>query len=1259
MKGMGYRLYWYLAALILTVLSYPLNASETRLMQFSKISLPYEANVVEHVYKDSQGMMWFATRRGVFSYDGYSIRRLFEGNFYSVAATGDKTLCFGGDTGLRWLDLTTEQFVSPYGDVPETGEVRSMACHDGILYVGTKARGLFSLDLKKKMWQRYMLPKGKNDIIFSFEFVGDQLYIAHYNGLACLDSKGNIRDAGIEDNVYALWYDPPRGHLWIGTEHGLLRRDVSNGSTTTVLTGSTFNQVVPSPTGEILLASEFGLEILDPKTGGSRTISHDASAPGQGLPSNTIHQIYCEGNIIWIATDRGIALTQSENTFETMPLPSISGSRDGNVFTQILVDSRGDRWLGGDNGLLHISSRGTKWFKVGSGLRKSIIRKIYEDNDHDIWIATDAGIAKYDPRRDAFSYFALTDWKGRNANWAYDIYEDRKGFLWIATYMGGLYIVDKKALLSSGGTYAMREHPLSKWDDIVNTIYMFQPDERGVLWANTCKGLAAINTNDMTVSLKQKLFPDKMILANGAVWLDIQGRLFRYDISSDRKEETDFMVKDGMIQAFVQEGGRVWMSTSDGLYYVDTSDSKIHTYSKQVSGFTAGVYVQAGNTILWGGEDIVCRQQVRPLSSGQSPSRVYLSSVLVGGLPVENCVPRFCKTIELSGREDIMLGLSTFSYDSKGAEVFWYKIDEDGEWHSLPNGTNKIMLSHLTGGTYRLFLSSDAGHSDGSVTEYLIKVPRPWFLRWWAWLGYLLVAGLAIGYLLYYYRRREKRRFEQRERERVMTLTQQKIDFFVDMSHELKTPLSLIIAPLSKLLSETSNAKLRDSLKSIQNNATRLNDLIHRILDFKQLEAEGENHVLGSRIDLCSLVGSCLDEFGAAARERNVSINFQTPDEPVLLDADAVKIQTVVRNIMSNAMKYVDDGKGRIDVCVRKGTSDVSVSISDNGPGVHGSDLAKLFNRYYMGQNAREGTGVGLSIVKKYVELHGGEVKAENEDGLTVTFSLPLHAASSVNTGETECPEHQSEMPVVLIVDDNQEILEFLSTALGSSYNCLTAYSGEEAINVMKDTVPDLVITDEMMPGINGIELCQRIRHEHSTKLIPIIMLTAKDDTETELKSIRSGADVFMPKPFDLRKLQLHIVQLLNKRKAIEQNTRIEGMVSVQALDSVASNDEELMERVISLIDSNMQSEEFNVTKLCSLLCMDQKQLYRKLKQLTGETPVSFIRKQRMKRAAALLKQERFTVSEVMYQVGFSSASYFSKSFIKEFGVSPKDFANH
>ncbi|MBO5630382.1 MAG: response regulator, partial [Aeriscardovia sp.] len=721
----------------------------------------------------------------------------------------------------------------------------------------------------------------------------------------------------------------------------------------------------------------------------------------------------------------------------------------------------------------------------------------------------------------------------------------------------------------------------------------------------------------------------------------------------DIKEETAFYVKDGMIQAFVYETGRLWMSTSEGLFYVNTSDCSVHPFNKPEYGFTAGIYVPEENAILWGGEDVICKQRLQGQPMAMAPSKVFLSSVMVGGSAVEDCVPRFENVIQLNGREDIVLDLATFAYDRRNAEMFWYKIGSNGEWHSLPNGSNRIMLSHLSGGEYRLFLTTDADHGDAYVTEYLLKVPYPWYFRWWAWMLYLLAVAIVVWLIVNRYKRREQLLFEQRERERVMSLTQQKMDFFVDMSHELKTPLSLIIAPLAKLLSETSNAKFRDSLKSIHGNALRLNDLIHRILDFKQLEAEGENQILPSHADLCSLVSGCVDEFASSAEERNINIIRELPDSPLLMDVDVVKIQMVIRNILSNALKYVQDGKGNIVVHVENQKSEAIVSVSDNGPGVPNNDLPKLFNRYYMGQNAHEGSGIGLSVVKKYVELHGGEVKAENKDGLKVAFTLPLGSASTV---VVEDASDVSEKPVILIVDDNREILDFLTTALESSYNCLTAPSGEDAMKTIEAKVPNIVITDQMMPGIDGTELCHRIRHNHSTELVPIIMLTAKDDTNTELKSIRSGADVFMPKPFDLRKLQLHIVQLLNKRKAIEQNTRIESITSVSNEESALTNDEELMERVVSLINSNMHSEEFNVTKLSDLLCMDQKQLYRKLKQLTGETPVSFIRKQRLQRAATMLKQNRFTVSEVMYQVGFSSASYFTKSFIKEYGVSPKEY---
>lgn len=695
------------------------------------------------------------------------------------------------------------------------------------------------------------------------------------------------------------------------------------------------------------------------------------------------------------------------------------------------------------------------------------------------------------------------------------------------------------------------------------------------------------------------------------------------------------------------------MSTSEGLYYIDIPDGTIHPFSKPQHDFTAGVYVADEDAILWGGEDVLCWQKLKYKSGHEAPSRVVVSSVSVDGVPEADCVPRFENVIRLNGRENIVLDLTAFDYEKKNVEVFWYKIGENGKWNSLPNGSNRIVLPSLSGGEYKIYFTTDADHAESLVTEYIIRVPYPWYLRWWAWMLYVMTVAAVIWYIGNFYRQREKRLFEQRERERVMALTQQKMDFFVDMSHELKTPLSLIIAPLSRLLSEVTNARLRDSLKAIYGNALRLNDLIHRILDSKQMEAEAESQVLTSHIDLCSLVAGVVGEFAASAEERNVIIASEMPDGAVMLDANVVKVQMILRNVLSNAMKYVDDNTGRIVVSIRKIQSEAEVSVSDNGPGVSAADLPKLFNRYYTGQNVREGSGIGLSVVKKYVELHGGEVKAENCNGFKLVFTLPLDAASSSDAEETH---ENSDKPVILIVDDNREILDFLTTTLAATYKCLTAQSGEEAMEILDATVPDIVITDQMMPGIDGTALCHHIRHNHSTELVAIIMLTARDDTDTELRSIRSGADVFMPKPFDLRKLQLHIVQLLNKRKAIEQNVRIKSITSALPEETALTNDEELMERVVSLINSNMHSEEFNVTKLCSLLCIDQKQLYRKLKQLTGDTPVSFIRKQRMKRAAALLKQHRFTVSEVMYQVGFSSASYFTKSFIKEFGVSPKDF---
>lgn len=1235
---------------------YMLHAINMQSARFEHISLPYEANVVECICKDHQGMMWFGTRRGLFAYDGYNSRRIIEGGFHAVITVTKNVICLGGDNGLLWLNLHNEQFELPYGNNPETGEVRSIAIHGQRLYIGSKSRGLFALNLKTKCWTHYNLPGGNNDIIFSIEPVGNNIYIGHQSGLALLDPSGKMHDGLVNDNVYYTWYDKKRQCLWIGTEHHLLRRTLKNGKTSIVISGTTINQIVPSPDGKLLMASEFGLKVLDADNGHTQTIAHDAASPRYSLPNNSIHHIFCDSaKNVWIATDRGVAVKSLGNPFHIISLPQISHSHDGNIFTSILIDSKGAQWLGGDNGLLHLTNHSSKWFKVGEGLRKNIIRSIYEDRDHEIWIATDAGIARYNRRQDRFDYFTLTDRQGRNGNWAYDIYEDEKHRLWVATYMGGLYVVDKGTLLSSGR--ACIEKPLfAKTDDIVNTIYKFCPGKDGILWANTNRGLASIDTKTLHVTLKQKMYLDNMIVVDESIWIDVQGQLLHYDIQKNKCEKTDFCLKNGMIHSFVRENNRLWMSTTDGLYFINIPETGIHLYGKPGYNFTAGTYNPPSNEIVWGGEDVICTQSLAYRGTTLPQPVVHLSSVFVAGKPIAHCIPRFAKTLVLTGRDDISLDLASFTYDGKASEVFRYKLNKDGEWHAQPNGNNRITFSHLSGGTYQLYLTTDARYKEQSITVYTLKVPYPWYLRWWAWIIYATTVSVFIYLVLSYYKRREQRLFEQRERERTMTLTQQKIDFFVNMSHELKTPLSLIIAPLSKLMSETTNSKLRNSLKLIHTNAERLNGLVHRILDYKRMETESEDTVLATHEELGGLLKECIGEFAALASERSITIDFHADSQPIWLDIDKVKIQTVVRNILSNALKYARSIHGEIRVGMSSNKKEVIITISDNGNGVASNELDKIFNRYYRGRNVTDnGSGIGLSIVKKFVELHDGTVKAENKNGLTITFTLPLTPPMENGT-DTELRNELTDIPSVMIVDDNDEILEFLTTALENSYHCLTASCGEKALKMLKTQVPDIIITDQMMPGIDGAELCNRIRHNHATALVPIIMLTAKDDAETELKSIRRGADVFMAKPFDLRKLQLHIVQLLHRRKAIEQSTRIEQMTEQTFEASAPSDDEKLMERIIDAIEENMQSEDFNVTRLAELMHIEPKQLYRKMKLLTGETPVVFIRKQRMKRAAALLRQQRFTVSEIMYQVGFCSSSYFTKTFAKEFGVSPKDY---
>ena len=1247
------RRLWAIALFLL--MAGHIHAQLSQYTRFINVSLPYASNEIEQVWQDQQGMIWLVTRRGVFAFDGYNARHIVDGNYYAATALNKDVLVLGSDNGLRFLNIKEEKFCAPLGNVPQMGDIRSLALSNGVLYVGTKSKGLYSYDMKRKLWQRTIISNDKDDIIYSIQPVREGIFLGHIKGLSFMDHKGCITATDIHDNVYSVGTDARRGCLWVGTENGLLCRNLRTGLTTPILTGSTYNHFFVLPSGALLVASEYGLLLLHQDLKTWQIISHDASAPTTSLPSNRINAFFLDRqNNIWIATDRGVALARQMVNFEYTNLSDITQSHEGNTFTNVLVDAQGDRWMGGENGILHLSKNGVKWFRTGNGLKKNIIRCIYEDRDHDIWIATDASIARFNREKNQFDYFTLIDSKGRNSNWAYALYEDARGRLWVGTYMGGLYVVDKKALLNSHGIYRMTANPFARQDELVNIVYRLVPDDRGHLWAYTGKGLVEIDTHNMKATVRRKIFPDGMTVAGGSVWIDVQGHLYRYDIKSGAYSDTHFCVPDGMIYTFVKEQNRVWLSTTNGLYYIDPQKYSIHPYSKPEYKFTAGAYDAARNRIVWGGQDCMAFQNIKD-ESLNSNSKVYITDIRIEGNSKRDLVSRFTTDLFLDSRKNISLYLSTFDYSNRNSEVFWYKIGETGKWQSLAAGSDLLSLPTIEGGNYDLYLSVNP--QSGLISKYTLHIPYPWYMSWWAWTCYVAIVVALINLFITYYRQRAQRELKRRVRESALALTEQKIDFFVEMSHELKTPLSLIIAPLEKLLADTTNAKLRDKLKYIHDNAMRLNGTIHRILDFKRMEVEGDDRILDSHVDFVTLIRDSVNEFASSAAERQISLMFHTDLDSLWMNVDIVKIQAVIRNLLSNAMKYVADQTGQIVVDLSLDNNKALVRVCDNGPGVQKEDLKRIFNRYYRGDSQHNGTGIGLAVVKKYVELHGGSVTAENNNGLTVSVSIPIREEVSLQPAIDDKIQENENKPCVLVVDDNHEIVDFLTSALNDHYTVLAAYSGEDALRTITETAPDIIITDQMMPGMEGTELCKKLRENHSTTDTPIIMLTAKDDRETEMKSISCGADVFMPKPFNLQKLQLHIVQLLRRKNAIIKKIQISSIAErPYDEEEQENNDERLIADAMKAINNHMSEEDFNVGRLCELLNIDQKQLYRKLKKLTGKTPVSFIREQRLKRAAALLSQGQLTVSEVMYQVGFSSLSYFNKCFTEMYSVSPKDY---
>ena len=584
-----------------------------------------------------------------------------------------------------------------------------------------------------------------------------------------------------------------------------------------------------------------------------------------------------------------------------------------------------------------------------------------------------------------------------------------------------------------------------------------------------------------------------------------------------------------------------------------------------------------------------------------------------------------------------------------------------------------LLLSCLLVSQLSLALTSGAP-TDISVSE---TGDTRWGLIILLMVGGLLLGGLLMYAFLCFRKRRAARRKDstgEQERRQTLELMQNRMDLLTNIAHEFKTPLSMIIGPVSHLLATTKDEKLQHQLQGIYDNAVTLNTLVHNSLEMGRTAWGTEQVLIRSQFEMVGFCRNIVEQHAAA--NPHLSFLFDTSVESLPFEGDVVKMECILNNLLSNASKYLGEGSHIVlslsveqtavdaaaDGQMQALASHLILRLSDDGPGISAHDLPFVFNRLYQtprSDKTVEDSGIGLHMVKTFVELHDGRIMVDSteENGATFTIVLPIVTVDDTPVTVPMSPAASDQRPRILIVEDNAMLSDFLAEVVGEHYQTQQATNGKEGLAYASALLPDLIITDAMMPVMNGMDMCHLIRQNAATRTTPIIMLTAKDDPGTEKKSILTGIDCFMPKPFDTPLLLARIGQLLESSKAHHSRARIEAIAEAHTEAPAASPDDRLFREITGFIEENLSDPELNVAFVCQELGVTNKTLYRLLKRQTDRTPVEYIRQLRIAKAAILLTQGRFSVSEVMYMVGFTSSGYFARCFQLQYGCSPRQYA--
>ena len=1323
-----------------------LNAGTTEDIYFSHIGMEdgLSHSTIFAINQDKEGNLWFATYDGVNKYDGYNftVYRHEYTNPNSIAS--DITRCIAIDDsdqiwvgtreGLSFYNRRKNSFSNYYYkkngiNVP----INSIApIKENWLMLGT-AEGILLFDIKKECFLNDTLPSLhllKPTVLVR---QGEYIYIGAEDGVYTYTLSGGKLErlvsmpAGIR--IHAILCQM-FSRIWMATEgDGLFMYDAKTKelknyryeSEQSGLNSNYVRSLELDTENRLWVGTYSGLNIYKEATDNFSSIKSSEIQEGS-LSQNSVRSIFKDSQGgMWLGTYWG-GLNYYHplcNRFQRIKHVPFLNSLSNNVVSCIVEDSEHNLWIGTSDGGLNFYDSTSKLyknylFKSGSlDVPFKDIKTVYVDEEHDkVYVgAHTGGMMALQRKSGRVEYFNRQN-SNLPSNNIYSIISDENGGLWVASLEHLLHFdIDKRNF-----TIVDKDQNGRKLQQYNRLLFR---DSRRRIWVGGEMGVSVYNqigtdflaNTDFHIDpiLQQAFVNCFYESTSGYIWIGTHSGLFAMKEGS--KELLQYTTTDGLpsnvIYGIMEDAyARLWISTNQGLSCLNPENGKFRNFTildgLQGNQFNAGSYCRQDNGyMLFGGVNGITLFRPETLIDNPYTPKPVINKLFVYNKEVlpNDETGILSETVEYadhitlsSSQNSFAISFVVSNYIAGKHNTFAYKLEGyNDEWYRQ-NDTSPVSYSNLPAGDYTFYIK--AANNDGKWNEeptvLHIRVLPVWYCTWWALSLFALSFMLVVfGIVRYFWLRKSMQAeilMERLDKEKQEEISQMKIRFYVNISHELRTPLTLIVAPLQELLSRISGHWEHEQLLYIQRNTNRLLHLVNQLMDYRRAELGIFELRLVSANAYKRVLNSFMN-YESLSKKKDIDYNFYTElqDKELLFDENYLDL--IVNNLLSNAFKYTEEGES-ITVKLYQEAGDLVLQVTDTGIGIPKEKQEKIFERFYQVESGREGSGIGLSLVQRLVELHHGRIELESEPGKGSTFSIYLPQDKSVYSREellggeenadnqrvystnahdvyigdeeeadteSEEDENTNKRGTLLVVEDNKELRQYLVNGLSGLFNMLEAENGQKALDILKEKEVDLIVTDVMMPVMDGAKLCKLVKQNLRTCHIPIYMLSAKADIKYQLEGLQVGADDYIAKPFSMAILKAKIMNMLRTRHRIFEHYSNTTEIEPEKLTN-NTMDEELLRKAIAVIERNMDNVEFSTEQFAREMNMSRSNLHLKLKAITGKSAIDFIHKIRFNRACQLLQEGKYNVSEISFMVGYNTPSYFAARFKKYIGCLPTEY---